>query len=85
MSIKNAPTKWNEISEAAKACGAGEWAMRKWLERCEIPAAWKLRIFEHSKGSLSFEDMSITEAESIAGVSLEALASAVAKSSEEVQ
>lgn len=36
--------------------------MRKWLERCEIPAAWKLRIFEHTNGALSFDDMAITEA-----------------------
>ncbi len=61
MSIKNAPPKWNEITDAAKASGAGEWAMRKWLERCEIPASWKLKIFEQTKGSVSFEDMTIVE------------------------
>jgi len=62
MSIKNAPTRWDEISKAAKACGAGSWAMRKWLERCEIPAGWKLKIFEHSRGKISFNDMEILEA-----------------------
>ncbi len=66
MSIKNAPTKWNEITEAAKACGAGDWAMRKWLERCEIPASWKLKIFEQSKGLITFDDMVIRQQETAA-------------------
>ena len=66
MSIKNAPTKWNEITEAAKACGAGDWAMRKWLERCEIPASWKLKIFEQSNGSITFDDMVIRQSETAA-------------------
>lgn len=57
MKIKNAPTKWNEISETASKCGAGYWAMRKWLARCEIPAVWKLRIIEESNGKLSLADM----------------------------
>ncbi len=60
MSIKNAPTKWNEIAAAAKACGAGDWAMRKWLARCEIPANWQLRIFNHTNGEIAFADMIIT-------------------------
>lgn len=59
MSIKNAPTKWNEIATAARECGAGEWAMRKWLERCEIPAAWKLKIIEHTSGRIGIADMEI--------------------------
>lgn len=62
MSIKNAPPKWNEISAAAKACGAGEWAMRKWLERCDIPDGWKLKIFRHSGEKISFDDMEIVAA-----------------------
>jgi len=66
MSIKNAPTKWTEITEAAKACGAGDWAMRKWLERCEIPASWKLKIFEQSKGLITFDDMVIRQQETAA-------------------
>lgn len=61
MSIKNAPPKWTEIAAAAKACGAGDWAMRKWLERCEIPAAWKLKIIEHTRGMVSLADMDIVE------------------------
>lgn len=40
-SPKNAPPKWREISEVAREAGAGDWAMRKWLERCEIPPSWK--------------------------------------------
>lgn len=64
MSIKNAPTKWNEITEAAKACGAGDWAMRKWLARCEIPAGWKLKIINHTGGSVTLADMEITMAQS---------------------
>lgn len=60
MSIKNAPSKWTEISNAAKACGAGEWAMRKWLERCEIPPGWKLKIMQHTRGRLKLNDMEIT-------------------------
>ena len=63
MSIKNAPPKWNEIADAAKACGANHWAMRKWLERCEIPAGWKLKILEHTSGKISLDDMVITAAE----------------------
>lgn len=63
MSIKNAPPNWNEISLAARACGAGEWAMRKWLERCEIPAAWKLKIFNKTKGKIRLEDMEISQPE----------------------
>ena len=66
MSIKNAPPKWNEISTAAKECGAGEWAMRKWLERCEIPAAWKLKIVERTKGKIKLDDMVIRQAEDAA-------------------
>lgn len=61
MSIKNAPPKWNEIVAAAKACGAGEWAMRKWLERCEIPASWKLKLIEHNS-KLKLRDLEIVEA-----------------------
>lgn len=60
MSIKNAPPKWNEIVAAAKAEGAGEWAMRKWLERCEIPAGWKLKIMQRTRGKLKLNDMEIT-------------------------
>jgi hypothetical protein len=59
MSIKNAPPKWNEIVAVAKTCGAGDWAMRKWLARCEIPATWKLQILEASGGKLSLDDMVI--------------------------
>lgn len=66
MSIKNAPPKWKEISEAAKACGAGDWAMRKWLERAEIPAAWKLKITAKTKGKVSLKDMEITTRETAA-------------------
>lgn len=62
MSIKNAPPKWNEIVMAAKACGAGDWAMRKWLERCDIPAVWKLKIIEHTAGRIGISDMEISEA-----------------------
>ncbi|MEX2739952.1 hypothetical protein AB3480_00635 [Rhizobium mongolense] len=65
MSIKNAPPKWNEITDAAKACGAGDWAMRKWLERCEIPAGWKLKIIEHTGGNVTLDDMVIRQAESV--------------------
>jgi hypothetical protein len=60
---KNAPPKWNEISACAKACGAGDWAMRKWLERCEIPAGWKLKIIEHTRGKIALGDMVITPKE----------------------
>jgi hypothetical protein len=63
MSIKNAPPRWNEIVAAAKACGAGDWAMRKWLERCEIPAAWKLKIIKQSSGMISIADMEIAASE----------------------
>jgi hypothetical protein len=62
MSIKNAPPKWNEITKAAEACGAGEWAMRKWLERKAIPSDWKLKILEKTKGRVKLSDMEITEA-----------------------
>lgn len=63
---KNAPTKWNEIATAAKACGAGDWAMRKWLERCEIPAGWKLKIIERTKGKVTLNDMVIKQSEDAA-------------------
>jgi hypothetical protein len=63
MSKKNRPPKWNEISAAAKACGANHWAMRKWLERCEIPASWKLKIIEQTKGKVTLRDMVITKAD----------------------
>lgn len=66
MSIKNAPPKWNEIADAAKSCGAGDWAMRKWLERCEIPAGWKLKIIERTKGKVTLNDMVIKQAEDAA-------------------
>jgi hypothetical protein len=59
MSIKNAPQKWPEISAAAKACGAKDWNMRKWLARCEIPAGWKLKILQQTKGKVKLEDMVI--------------------------
>ena len=65
MSIKNAPPKWNEIVVAAKACGAGEWAMRKWLARCDIPPAWKLKIFEQTKGKVKLADMEIRQQEAV--------------------
>lgn len=60
---KNAPPKWHEIADAAKACGAGDWAMRKWLERCEIPASWKLKIVDRTRGRISLDDMVIRQAE----------------------
>lgn len=62
MSIKNAPPKWNEITKAAKARGAGEWAMRKWLERGAIPPGWKIEILEETRGKVKLSDMEITEA-----------------------
>lgn len=62
MSIKNAPPKWSEIKAAAQTEGAGEWAMRKWLERRSIPGEWKVRIFERTKGRVSFADMEMGEA-----------------------
>ena len=68
MSIKNAPKKWNEISKAAASCGAGEWAMRKWLERREIPASWKLKIFEATNKKITFADMEIVADRERAGV-----------------
>lgn len=66
MSIKNAPPKWKEISDAAKACGANHWAMRKWLERCEIPPGWKLKIIERTKGKITLNDMVIRQSEDAA-------------------
>lgn len=63
MSIKNAPPKWNEIVIAAKAEGAGDWAMRKWLERCEIPPKWKFRILQRTKGRVKLDDMEIKQVE----------------------
>lgn len=66
MTIKNAPPKWNEIADAAKACGAGDWAMRKWLERKEIPAGWKLKIIDRAGGSITLDDMVIRQPENAA-------------------
>lgn len=66
MSKKNRPPKWNEIASAAKECGAGDWAMRKWLERCEIPARWKLKIIERAKGKISLKDLVIQQSEDAA-------------------
>lgn len=63
MSIKNAPPKWNEITKAATARGAGEWAMRKWLERGAIPPGWKIEILKETKGRIKLSDMEITQAE----------------------
>lgn len=70
MSIKNAPPKWEEITKAAKACGAGEWAMRKWLERRRIPAEWKIKIVEHANGRVKLCDMEIRERETAHGKDL---------------
>jgi hypothetical protein len=64
MSKKNAPEHWEKIAAAARECGAGEWAMRKWLERCEIPSSWKIKIFEHSSGAITFDAMEIKARES---------------------
>ena len=61
MSIKNAPPKWIEIENAAKACGADQWAMRKWLTRCKIPADWQIKIVQQARGTLSFDDMVIVD------------------------
>lgn len=61
MSIKNAPPKWKLISEKARECGAGDWAMRKWLERKNIPAEWKIKIIEKSRGRIKLHDMEIVE------------------------
>jgi hypothetical protein len=66
MSKKNAPEHWDKIATAARACGAGEWAMRKWLERCEIPSAWKIKIFEHTSGAITFDAMEIKASEDAA-------------------
>ena len=66
MSISNAPPKWNEIAKVAKACGAGDWAMRKWLERRKIPAAWKIKIAAKSNSKISLEDMEIEARETAA-------------------
>jgi translation initiation factor 2 alpha subunit (eIF-2alpha) len=60
MSKNNAPPKWDEIKTAAKACGAGDWAMRKWLERKRIPADWKIKILEKARGRVKLADMEIT-------------------------
>jgi hypothetical protein len=65
MSIKNAPPKWNDIVVAAKACGAGDWAMRKWLERKRIPGEWKLRILDKGRGRLKLNDLEIKEPEAV--------------------
>lgn len=62
MSIKNAPPKWHLIADHAKALGASDDMMRKWLARCTIPGAWKVRVFERSGGAISFADMEVTEA-----------------------
>lgn len=59
MSIRNAPPKWKLIAEKARECGAGDWAMRKWLERKSIPADWKIRIIEKSRGRIKLADMDI--------------------------
>ncbi len=66
MSIKNAPPKWNDIVTAAKACGASDWAMRKWLTRKRIPADWKLRIIDKARGRVKLCDMEIREPEEAA-------------------
>lgn len=58
---KNAPENWNEISAAARECGAGDWAMRKWLERKAIPASWKIKLMQHTRGRLKVSDMEITQ------------------------
>lgn len=61
MTIKNAPHKWNEIAEAAKALGAGDWTLRKWLDRCVIPAAMQLKIIKHTGGKVKLSDMVIVD------------------------
>jgi hypothetical protein len=53
------PPRWDEIKDAARECGAGDWAIRKWLDRETIPPAWKLKIFEHTSGKISFDEMEI--------------------------
>jgi hypothetical protein len=35
--------------------------MRKWLERCKIPADWQIKIVQQARGTLSFDDMVITD------------------------
>lgn len=64
MTIKNAPPKWPEIAEAAKALGAGDWTLRKWLDRCAIPAAMQLKIINFTGGKLTLEDMVIVDTRS---------------------
>ncbi len=63
MSIKNAPPKWEEISAAATACGAGKWAMRKWLARGAIPSDWKLKILDKTRGRIKLADMEMRQSE----------------------
>ena len=39
--------------------------MRKWLERCEIPPAWKIKIFKHTSGAIPFSAMEISRQERV--------------------
>jgi hypothetical protein len=59
MSKSHAPDNWQKITKAARECGAGDWAIRKWLERRAIPSAWKIKIFEHTSGAITFDAMEI--------------------------
>lgn len=38
------PLPWQKITEKARELGAGEWAIRKWAQRGNVPAKWRIDL-----------------------------------------
>jgi hypothetical protein len=48
---------WAEIRRVALELGASSWAIYKWRDRGAVPPEWQIRIFKHTEGAITLEQM----------------------------
>lgn len=53
--------KWPKVTEAARALGVGDWAIRKWAQRGTVPPKWQLAIIKKTKGEIGLSDFNHSE------------------------
>ena len=55
--------KWQTIVDIAKGLGAGEWAIRKWSQRGQVPPKWQVIISQTSNGAITLDDFANTDSD----------------------
>lgn len=52
---------WDRIDRVAAELGASREQRRKWRQRQHVPPAWRIKIFEESKGAIRLDEFPARE------------------------